>query len=44
MQSGVKTQIIFGVVAAAIVAACGVFLGVGAEAARMKAQEIVSFA
>ncbi len=44
VQSGVKTQIIFGVVAAAIVAACGVFLGVGAEAARMKAQEIVSFA
>ncbi|KAK5449957.1 hypothetical protein LTS15_008530 [Exophiala xenobiotica] len=35
VQSGVKTQIVFGVVATAIVAACGLFLGAEAQAARL---------
>lgn len=43
VQSGVKTQIIFGVVAAAIIAACGIFLGVEAEANKTKAERIISF-
>ena len=33
VQSGVKTQIVFGVVATAIVAACAVFLGADARPA-----------
>ena len=32
VQSGMKTQIVFGVVATAIIAACAVFLGVEAQA------------
>jgi hypothetical protein len=36
VQSGIKTQLIFGVVATAIVAACGLFLGAEAQAARMR--------
>ena len=36
VQSGIKTQIIFGVVATAIVAACALFLGADAQAARMR--------
>ena len=43
VQSGVKTQIVFGVVATAIIAACGVFLGVEAQAEDMKAHRMVSF-
>lgn len=42
VQSGIKTQIVFGVVATAIIAACGVFLGVEAQAKGLKAQSIVS--
>lgn len=34
VQSGVKTQIIFGVVATSIVAACALFLGAEAQASR----------
>jgi uncharacterized membrane protein YidH (DUF202 family) len=44
VQSGIKTQIVFGVVATAIIAACGVFLGVEAESKGQKAQRNVSFA
>jgi uncharacterized membrane protein YidH (DUF202 family) len=44
VQSGVKTQIVFGVIAIAIVAACGVFLGVEAQTEGAKAHQIVSFA
>lgn len=36
VQSGIKTQVIFGVVATAIVAACALFLGAEAQAARMR--------
>ncbi|EHY53169.1 hypothetical protein HRR83_005986 [Exophiala dermatitidis] len=36
VQSGIKTQIIFGVVATAIVAACALFLGAEAQAARQR--------
>jgi uncharacterized membrane protein YidH (DUF202 family) len=42
VQSGIKTQIVFGVVAIAIIAACAVFLGVEAEAKGLTAQRIVS--
>lgn len=35
MQSGMKTQIVFGVVSTAIVAACGVFLAAEAQRASM---------
>jgi uncharacterized membrane protein YidH (DUF202 family) len=35
VQTGVKTQIIFGVVATAIIATCAVFLGAEAQANRM---------
>jgi uncharacterized membrane protein YidH (DUF202 family) len=34
VQTGVKTQIIFGVVATAIIAACAIFLGAEAQASR----------
>jgi uncharacterized membrane protein YidH (DUF202 family) len=44
VQSGVKTQIVFGVVATAIIAACGVFLGVEAQAEGAKEHRIISFA
>jgi hypothetical protein len=44
VQSGLKTQIVFGVVATSIIAACGVFLGVEAQAEDMKARRIVSLA
>ena len=37
VQSGVKTQIVLGVVSCAIVAACGVFLASASQQARMKA-------
>ena len=43
VQSGLKTQIVFGVVATAIIAACAVFLGVEAQAENMRAHRIVSF-
>lgn len=36
VQSGIKTQIIFGVVATAIIAACAVFLGAEVEASRTR--------
>lgn len=36
VQSGIKTQIVFGVVATAIVAACGLFLGAEAQASRLR--------
>jgi uncharacterized membrane protein YidH (DUF202 family) len=42
VQSGIKTQVVFGVVAISIIAACGVFLGVEAQARGLKAQRIVS--
>ncbi|KEF55679.1 uncharacterized protein A1O9_08429 [Exophiala aquamarina CBS 119918] len=32
VQSGIKTQLIFGVVATAIIAACALFLGAAAQA------------
>lgn len=38
VQSGIKTQVIFGVVATAIIAACALFLGAEAQATRMRAQ------
>ena len=44
MQSGLKTQFVFGVVATAIIAACGVFLGAEAQANRIKAHQVVSLA
>jgi uncharacterized membrane protein YidH (DUF202 family) len=44
VQSGVKTQIVFGVVATAIIAACGVFLGVESQTESAKSHRIVSFA
>ena len=44
VQSGVKTQMVFGVVTIAIIAACAVFLGVEAQTEGVKAQRIVSFA
>jgi hypothetical protein len=44
VQSGVKTQIVFGVVATAIIAACGVFLGVEAQVDGLKSHRIVSLA
>jgi uncharacterized membrane protein YidH (DUF202 family) len=44
VQSGLKTQFVFGVVATAIIAACGVFLGVEAQANRIKAHQVVSLA
>lgn len=36
VQSGIKTQVIFGVVATSIVAACALFLGAEAQAARIR--------
>jgi len=36
VQSGIKTQLIFGVVATAIVAACALFLGAEAQASKMR--------
>lgn len=36
VQTGVKTQIIFGVVATAIIATCAVFLGAEAQASRAR--------
>jgi hypothetical protein len=44
VQSGLMTQLVFGVVATAIIGACGVFLGVEAQAGRMKARQVVSLA
>lgn len=35
VQSGIKTQVIFGVVASAIIAACGLFLGAEAQASKL---------
>ena len=37
VQTGVKTQLVFGVVTAAIIAACGVFLGADVQAANRRA-------
>ncbi len=34
VQTGMKTQVVFGVVTAAIIAACGLFLGAEAQASR----------
>ena len=39
VQSGVTTQIIFGVIATAIIAACGIFLGVEVQANKLKVSE-----
>jgi len=36
VQTGVKTQVVFGVVATAIIAACAVFLGAEAQASRLR--------
>ncbi|KAK5034508.1 hypothetical protein LTS07_003429 [Exophiala sideris] len=36
VQSGIKTQLVFGVVATAIVAACALFLGAEAQASRSR--------
>lgn len=40
VQHGIKTQIIFGVVATAIIGACGLFLGAEAQAARERDRSI----
>ena len=42
VQSGIKTQVVFGVLATAIIAACTVFIGVEAEAKSSVPQRIVS--
>ena len=44
VQTGLTTQIVFGVVTTAIIAACGVFLGVESQTEGAKANRIVSFA
>jgi len=36
VQSGIKTQVIFGVVATAIIAACAIFLGAEAQASNIR--------
>jgi uncharacterized membrane protein YidH (DUF202 family) len=36
VQSGVKTQFVFGVIASAIIAACGLFLGAEVQAQRLR--------
>ena len=39
VQSGMKTQIVFAVVAAAIIAACAVFIGAEAQASKMRLKQ-----
>jgi uncharacterized membrane protein YidH (DUF202 family) len=43
VQSGIKTQVIFGVVATAIIAACALFLGAEAQASRQRAKAARGF-